>query len=223
MIFPGHNYEGLDEGILNKLIDRDLLLREAQKMNLHENPEYRDRVEDFKRELLVNLYLQRYLKGLNTEENQRNYFEETKDKFSSPEMIRISVILVKTEDEAREILKKAREGEDFTELVRKYSRDSSAQKGGDLGLCAGQALRKEFADVALSMKKGDVSDPVKTEEGFFLIKVTDRQEERIATFEEVKPKVASELMNRLLREKISELRRSVNVRTYSPELKRLKS
>ena len=223
MIFPELKHEGFDERLLNKLIDEEILLREAQKLNLHENPEYRDKVEDFKKELLVNLYLQRYLKDLNTEENQRNYFEEIKENFRSPEMVRISIILVKTEDEAKEILKKAQEGEDFDELARKYSKASSARRGGDFGFRAKQALRKAFADIAFSMKKGDVSDPIKTDEGFYLIKVTDRQEERSATFDEVKPKVASEFMNRLLKEKISELKRSVNIRTDSAEAKKLKS
>ncbi|MFH1025105.1 MAG: peptidylprolyl isomerase [Nitrospirota bacterium] len=221
MIIPGRNLEGLDERLLNKLIDEDILLREAQKLNLHEHPEYRDKVENFKKELLVNLYLKRYLKELNTEENQRNYFKGIKEKFRSPAMVRISVILVKTEDEVKEILKKVQEGEDFAELARKYSKASSARRSGDFGFRTKQVLRKELADIAFSMKKGDVSDPVRTDEGFYLIKVTDRREERSATFEEVKPKVASEFMNRLLEEKISELRKALNIRTDSVESKNL--
>jgi len=223
MINPERNLEGLDERLLNKLIDGELLLREAQKLNLHENPEYRDKVEDFKKELLVNLYLQRYLKDLNTEENQKNYFEEIKEKFRTPEMVRISMILVETEDEAKEILKKVQGGEDFAELARKYSKASSARRGGDSGLRARQALRKELAGIAFSMKEGDVSGPVKGDEGFYLIKVTEWQEEKIATFEEVKTKVATEFMNRLLKDKILELRSSVNIRKDSVESRKLKS
>lgn len=223
MIFPEHNRKGIDERFVNKLIEGELLLREAQKLNLHENPEYKNKVEDFKKELLVNLYLQRYLKELNTEENQKNYFEGIKEKFRSPEMVRISVILLETEDEATEILRKAQEGEDFAELAKKYSKTSSARRGGDFGLRPKKALRKAFADVAFSMKKGDVSDLIKTGEGYYIIKVTDRREERIATFEEVKPKVASEFTNRLLKKKISEIRRAANIRIDAAESKNVKS
>ena len=212
MILPERSRKGIDkEKFLNKLIDEELILREAQKLNLHEKEDYKNRVEAFKRELLVDLYLQQYLKERNTEENQKKYYEEKKEKYTSPEMVRISIILVKTEDEAKEILKKAQEGEDFAELAKKYSMDSSAGKGGDFGFRAKKALRKEFADAAFSMKTGEISNPIKTGDGYFIIKVTDYQEERIATFEEVEPKIASEYMNKILVERISELRKAVNI------------
>lgn len=126
-------------------------------------------------------------------------------------MVRISIILVKANDEAKEILKKAEEGEDFAGLARKYSKDSSAGKGGDFGFRSKNALRKEFADAAFSMKTGEISNPIETGDGYFIIKVTDYQEERIATFEEVEPKIASEYMNKILVERISELRKAVNI------------
>jgi parvulin-like peptidyl-prolyl isomerase len=223
MILPERGRKGIDkEKFLNKLIDEELILREAQKLNLHEKEDYKDRVEAFKKELLVDLYLQQYLKERNTEENQKKYYEGKKEQYTSPEMVRVSVILVKTLDEAKEILKKAQEGEDFAELAKKYSKDSSAKKGGDVGFRAKEALRKEFADAAFSMKTGEISNPIKTGDGYFIIKVTDHQGERIATFKEVKPKIASEYMNKILVERISELRNAVNIRIDSAELKNLK-
>jgi parvulin-like peptidyl-prolyl isomerase len=212
MILPEYSHKSLDkEKFLNKLIDEELILREAQKLNLHEKEDYKNRVEAFKRELLVDLYLQQYLKERNTKENQKKYYEEKKEKYMSPEMVRISIILVKTEDEAKEILKKVQEGEDFAGLARRYSKDSSAEKGGDFGFRAKKALRKEFADAAFSMKTGEISSPIKTGDGYFIIKVTDYREKRIATFEEVEPEVASEYTNKILVERISELRKAVSI------------
>jgi len=219
MIFSELSGEGIDKGkFLNKLIDVELILREAQKLDLHEKEDYKNRVEAFKRDLLVDLYFQQYLRERNTEENQKKYYEEKKERYTSPKMVRISVILVNTVDEAKEILKKAQEGEDFAELAKKYSKDSSAGKGGDFGFRSQKALRKEFADAAFSMKTGEISNYIKTDDGYFIIKVTDCRGERIATFEEVKPKIASEYMNKILTERISEIRKAVNIRIDSSEL-----
>ena len=218
---------GIDkEKFLDKLIDEELILREAQKLNLHEKEYYKNKVESFKRDLLVDLYLQQYLTERNTEENQKKYYEEKIAEYTRPEMVRICVILVITEEEAKEILKKVQEGEDFAELARKYSKDHSAGKGGDLGFISQKALRKEFAGVAFSMKNGGISGPIKTGEGCFIIKVIDYQEERVTPFEEVKLKIAGEYMNKILAERILHLRKSAYsnrfARTDSAELRNLK-
>jgi peptidyl-prolyl cis-trans isomerase C len=205
---------------LDKLIDEELIIRDAQKLNLHDKEEYTKRVEAFKKSLLVDLYLQQYLKEHNTEENQRKYYDEKKEKYITPETVKISVILIKTEDEAKDILKKAREGEDFAELAKKYSKAPSAPKGGDFGARSRKGLRKDF-DVAFSMKVGEISDLIKTNEGYYIIKLTDHTNERISTYEEVKSQIASEYMRKLLEERISELRKAVNIKIDSAELKNL--
>lgn len=223
MLLAERSRKALDkEKFMNKLLDEELLIREAQRMNLHENEDYRIRVETYKKELLVNLYLQQYLKEKNTEESQKKYYEDNRDKFMSPEMVRISIILSKTENEAKEILKKAKDGGDFQELAKKYSKDPSSLKGGDFGFRAKKGLRKDFADVAFSMKKGDISAPIKLDEGYYIIKLTDYQPERIATFEEVKARISGDYSNKLMKEKIAELRKAVNIQIKTAELKNLK-
>lgn len=208
------------EKFLDRLIDEELIMREAQKLNLHDKEEYRNRVEQFKKSLLVDLYLQQYLKESNTEENQRKYYEQKKEKYISPETVKISVILIKTEDEAKDILRKAKKGEDFAELAKKYSKAPSAPKGGDFGTRSKKALRKDF-DIAFSMKVGEISDLIKTDEGYYIIKVAGHTDERTSTYEEVKQQVASEYMRKLLEERISELRKAVKIKIDSAELKNL--
>jgi len=211
------------EKFLNKMIDEELLLREAQKLNLHDREDYKLNIETYKREFLVNLYLQQLLKEKNTEEDQKKYYDENKEKYTMPEMVRLSVITVKSEDEAKDILNKAKSGEDFDELAMKYSQAPNAKKGGDFGYRAKKALRKDFADLAFSMKVGETSGLIKAEDGYSIIKVTDHKEEGIAKFEEVKNKIASELANKLIEEKISELRKAVKIQINSAELKNVKT
>jgi len=210
------------EKMLNRMIDEDLITREAQRLNLHDSDDYKLKVEAFKRELLMDLYLRQYLEGKNTEENQRKFYEENKQKYSSPEMVRVSIIRLKTEGEAKEVVRKARAGEDFAELARKYSKGPAADKGGDFGFRARQGLRKEIADVAFSMKPGEISDPIKTQEGYQVVKVTDYRKAGVATFEEAKARVASEYAKKLLDERISELRKAAKIQFYPDALRDLK-
>jgi len=211
------------ENLLNKMIDEELFLREAQKLNLYDNEDYKFKVETFKRELLVNLYLEQFLKENNTEQNQRKYYEENKEKYAEKEMVRISVISVGSEDEAKEILKKAQAGEDFAELVKKHSKGPFVNRGGDFGYRTRNSVKKEIADTAFSMKNGEISNPVKTEDGVYhIIKRVDYKEAGPPPFEESKNKVAIEYGRKLLSDKILGLRGAVKIQIDSKELEELK-
>ncbi|MFH1025817.1 MAG: peptidylprolyl isomerase, partial [Nitrospirota bacterium] len=178
-LLPARGRANLDrERFLKKMIDEELILREAQRANLHEKEEYKIKVESFKRELLVDLYLQQYMKEMNTEEKQRKFFEENKEKrYTNPEAVRISVINVQSAEEAKEILEKVKAGEDFGELAKKYSKGPAASEGGDFGFRTKKGLRREFADRAFLMKIGEVSDLIEAKDGYHIVKVTERRDE----------------------------------------------
>ena len=82
-------------------------------------------------------------------------------------------ILVKTEEQAREILKEIEQGKSFEELARLKSLCPSGKKGGNLGWFGYGQMVREFQNAAFSLKKGEVSQPVKTQFGWHLIKVKD--------------------------------------------------
>jgi parvulin-like peptidyl-prolyl isomerase len=206
------------------MIDEELIVREAQKLNLFDNEEYKFKVETFKKELLVDLYLQQLVKEKNTEENLKKYYEEVKGSYARPEMVRISVISVGNEDDAKEILKKAREGDDFAELAKKHSKGPFANNGGDFGYRKREALKKEIADTAFSMKIGEISEPVKASDGgYHIIKLVDKKEAGIPPFEEVKDKVAFEYSRKLISDKISELRKALKFQVETKELENIKA
>ena len=89
--------------------------------------------------------------------------------------VRASHILVKTENEASELLSQIKAGKDFAELAKAHSDCPSGQQGGDLGFFTRGRMVKEFEDAAFSMETGQVSEPVGTQFGFHLIKVTDKK------------------------------------------------
>ncbi|XQY92665.1 peptidylprolyl isomerase [Metabacillus sp. HB246100] len=101
--------------------------------------------------------------------------EEIKEYHATLEgQVKASHILVADEETAKEVKKKLDDGGNFEELAKEYSTDpGSAQNGGDLGWFGEGAMVKEFQDAAFKLKEGEVSEPVKSEFGYHIIKVTD--------------------------------------------------
>lgn len=90
--------------------------------------------------------------------------------------VRASHILVKTEDEAKDLLNKLNEGADFSELAQEYSLCPSKRDGGDLRFFGRGMMVKPFEDAAFSLEVGQVSEPVETQFGWHLIKLTDKKD-----------------------------------------------
>jgi foldase protein PrsA len=121
-----------------------------------------------------------------TEKELKDYYKNYKPK------IRASHILVKDEKTAKEIKAKLDKGEDFAKLAKQYSQDpGSASNGGDLGWFGPGKMVKEFEDAAYKLKVGEISDPVKTEYGYHIIKVTDKEEKK--PFNEMKDEIEFEV------------------------------
>lgn len=109
-----------------------------------------------------------------SDEEINKYFEENKDNLIE---VKASHILVDDENTAKEVKEKLDNGEDFKQLAKEYSKDTSnASNGGDLGYFTKSQMVKEFSDKAFSMQKGEISDPVKTSYGYHIIKVEDKKD-----------------------------------------------
>ncbi len=145
-------------------------------------------LEELKEEIKTNLGLKTYFERTANDKTLHNYFAANKAMYGG-EMVRASHILVDTRlMESQEELNKAKQkiedikkeldkGADFAELARKYSDCPSRERGGDLSYFPRKGVMVEsFAEAAFQLKPGQVSDPVKTQFGYHLIKVTDRKE-----------------------------------------------
>lgn len=132
-----------------------------------------------------------------TPEEVAQYYEDNKEMFVTPEQVKASHILLKTEKEAQEVIEELKKGADFAELAVAKSTDPSAkQNKGDLGYFDQNAnLVEEFKTAAFALKTGELTPkPVQTEFGYHVIKVTDRKPETQQTFAEVKDQIEAYLL-----------------------------
>lgn len=131
-----------------------------------------------------------------TEKELKTYFKENKDTFSQEEQVQASHILVEDEDTAQEVEKKIKKGEDFAELASEYSTDTaSASNGGNLDYFGKGVMDEGFEKAAFSMEIDEISDPIKTDYGYHIIKVTGKKAAKEATFENSKDDIKTALMN----------------------------
>ncbi|GAB4257754.1 MULTISPECIES: peptidylprolyl isomerase [Deferrisoma] len=170
-----------------------------------------------------------------SDEEVKKFYEDNKDKFSTPEQVRASHILIRADasqpeaernaarEKAEALQKRAAAGEDFATLAKENSEDpGSAPNGGDLGFFTRERMVKPFADAAFALETGKISDVVETRFGYHVIKVTDRKEATQHGFDEVKDNIAEYLKAKALDEavqaKLAELRKSAKVDVVAPHL-----
>lgn len=147
----------------------------------------------------------------------KKYYDENPSQFERPQQVQASHILLKIEEgkddevlaKAKDLMKKARAGEDFATLAKTHSEGPSAKTGGDLGYFPRGRMVPEFDKVAFELDKGDVSEPVKTRFGYHVIKVMDTREAGKETFEEAKEKIAGRLEGQKFRKAFDAFRTSL--------------
>jgi peptidyl-prolyl cis-trans isomerase D len=142
-----------------------------------------------------------------TEEQLRARYERDKAIYVTPENRRASHILITVDDAtddaqalalAKDVYARAKAGGDFAALAKQYSKDTaSAAKGGDLDWAGPEVYAKEFSDKLFSMKQGEISEPVKTQFGYHIIRLDGIRPESGRSFEQVRAELAATLRNEL--------------------------
>lgn len=160
-----------------------------------------------------------------SETEMKKYYEDNKKSFYT-DTVTASHILLKTQDsegkelsaekkkeakkKAEEALAKVKSGEDFAKVAKKYSQDSSASKGGELGTFGRGQMVSEFEKAAFKMKKGEISDIVETEYGYHIIKVTGRVDKQ-ETYNDVKDKIKTTLAGQKYTEYVEKLKKDSKI------------
>lgn len=189
--------EGKDH-FLQELINKELIYQDAISRGLQNDREFMETMEEFKKVNLLSMVLRQEVeeKAQVQDDEIRAFYDNNMEDFRTGTEVRARHILVDTEEKAKDILDSVMKGESFDELARTFSEDKgSAQNGGDLGYFSRGRMVPEFEEAAFSLKKGEVSRPVKTTYGYHIIKVTDRREGSQISFEDARDRIAKQIMN----------------------------
>lgn len=181
--------------LLEFLIDNQLFAEAAETNKLGEGPAFESRLAYLKRRALRELYFEKIIKGSVSDADAKKLYDEQVQKLKPEEEAQARHILVETEELAKEIKEKLKNGGDFSALAKEHSKDpGSKDNGGDLGFFTKGQMVPEFEQVVFTLNKGDVSDPVKTQFGYHLIKLEDKRAKQPPAFEVVKDRILQSML-----------------------------
>ncbi|HAJ33022.1 MAG TPA: hypothetical protein DCK79_06585 [Candidatus Atribacteria bacterium] len=182
--------------VLDQMISEKLLIQEAKDMGLEEDKDVLEQIKKMTEQILVQALIEREILDkidVNNEEISE-YYKLNKDSFTEKEQVHLYNILLETEEEAKNVLEQLKAGEDFSEIAIEKSTGPSAAKGGDLGYLSKGTIIPEIEDVVFSLELEELSEVVKTDFGFHILKITDKKPETIKTLEEAKEEIIQTLL-----------------------------
>lgn len=208
--------------LVDNLIDQEVLIQEAERLKVDEDPEFKESMAIFRRQFLVNKVLEKTLKAQVTDSNAKKFYESHKLRYST-DQVRAQHILLSDEKTAQDILKKAKEaGADFQALAEKHSKDPSAKNNrGELGFFPRDRMVAEFTDAAFAATPGQVIGPVRTDFGYHIIKVIEKKPGKALNYEEVEAKVKDDLRQDLVKALAQKLRSQAKVQVDQGSLNKL--
>ena len=206
--------EAKREHLISYLADIIMVTQAADKKNLADNPDFKRRLAFLRSKLLMGYELQQEAKTALTDEALKQTYDEAVKSMSGQEEVHARHILVEGEDEAKAILEQLKGGADFAKLAKEKSKDPGAAEGGDLGYFTKDQMVPEFADVAFKMYPGQLSNPVKTQFGWHVIKVEDKRIKQPPEFEKVKDQIEAYLARKAQSDFITKLRQSAKVERF---------
>jgi peptidyl-prolyl cis-trans isomerase C len=199
------------EYLINYLIDVIVLSQAAERQKLAERPEVKHRLAFDRNRLLMESLLQDTGRAALSDTAEHQVYDEAIKQVKNEEEVHARHILVPTEDEAKAILADLKKGADFATVAKEKSKDPGAAEGGDLGYFTRDQMVPEFAEVAFKLDKGQLSDPVKTQFGWHIIKVEDKRVKPTPTFEQVKPQIENYIAHRAQAQMVESLRKTATI------------
>lgn len=200
------------EALIAYVADVILAAKAAEAKKVTDQKEFKSRIAFIRNKLAMEMLLVQEGKAAVTDAAMKKVYDEAVKQQGNEQEVRARHILVPTEAEAKTILAEIRKGTDFAEMAKQKSKDpGAAAEGGDLGYFTKDQMVPEFADQAFKMSKGDVSEPVKSQFGWHIIKVEDKRAKPAPTFEAVKEQVEQYVTRRAQAEYITKLREGAKV------------
>ncbi|MBR0692138.1 peptidylprolyl isomerase [Bradyrhizobium lablabi] len=206
------------ENVLAFLIDMKIVSKAAEDKKIENSDEFKKRLAFTRNRLLMDSLLASEGKAATTDEAMKKVYEEAAKQITGEQEVRARHILVETEDEAKAIKAELDKGADFAELAKKKSKDPGAADGGDLGFFTKEQMVPEFSAVAFTLEPGKISDPVKSQFGWHIIKVEEKHNRKAPDFDQVKSQIETYVTRKAQADYVAKLREAAKVeRMDKPE------
>ncbi|MVT68660.1 peptidylprolyl isomerase [Bradyrhizobium pachyrhizi] len=199
------------DNVLSFLIDMKIVSKAAEDKKIENNDDFKKRLAFTRNRLLMDSLLASEGKAATTDDAMKKVYEEAAKQITGEQEVRARHILVETEDEAKAIKAELDKGADFGELAKKKSKDPGASDGGDLGFFTKEQMVPEFSAVAFSLEPGKISDPVKSQFGWHIIKVEEKRNRKAPDFEQVKAQIETYVTRKAQADYVAKLREAAKV------------
>ncbi len=217
-------YAGKEDEILPDTFETDLknFLDESKNNEYISNFLKEKKISDetlakmFNDQYFMSSYYEEVKAGMeNLDQDARAHYDANIENFKVDE-VTASHILVDKESAAREILAKLEAGEKFEDLAKEYGTDGTKDTGGSLGTFGRGAMVKEFEDAAFALTPGEISDVVRTDFGYHIIMVTDKNQ-GTRTYEESRESIVANLVSQEVKKKIYDLKDNTEIEYLTDE------
>ena len=177
--------------LLDNLIARKLFLMDAKKNLMEREPDFKEQLNRVKDDMLTNYAIQKSVERVRvTDDDVKKFYDENPDKFEAGLTFNASHILVDSEEKAKEIAGEiASGGITFEDAAKKYSSCPSGKAGGELGDFGHGQMVPEFENACAAMQTGTISEPVKTQFGWHIIRLNDKKDGGVIPFAEAKEEI----------------------------------
>ncbi len=194
------------------LIDLKIVAAQATKDKIADTADFKKRLTQTSDRLLMEALLTREGEKGATEDAMKKFYDETIKGLKPAVEVKARHILVEKEEEAKAAVERIKKGEDFAKLAGELSKDpGSGKEGGDLGWFEKDRMVPEFAEAAFKLDKGGVSEIVKTQFGFHIIKVDDKRDKAPPAYDGVKEQLKKYMTQKAQQDFVLKLREAAKV------------
>jgi len=214
---PALSLPGVDEAqkkslLVDYMVDLRVGAQAAEAAKIGDSPEFKRKLAYFRDKLLLDDYLEQEAKRAVTPEAEHAIFDQTVKLMKPEEEVHARHILVDNEGDAKKIAARIKGGEDFAKVAAETSKDpGSKAEGGDLGWFTKERMVPDFANAAFAMKPGQVSDPVKSQFGWHVIKVEEKRTKPQPSFDELKDQIDQHIVRKAQQDLILKLRAEAKI------------
>ncbi|MBX9909894.1 MAG: peptidylprolyl isomerase [Beijerinckiaceae bacterium] len=198
--------------VINYLVDLKLGAKAAADAKVGDGPDFAARLAYNRDKVLLDAYLANEARKAATPEAARKLFDDTVKSLTPEEEVNARHILVEEEAQAKAVVERLKKGEDFAKVAGEISKDpGSGKEGGSLGWFSKDRMVPEFAEAAFKLTKGQLSEPVKSQFGWHVIRLEDRRTKPAPDFAAVKPQIDQYLERKAQQDIIVALRDNAKV------------